>query len=57
METSNPPDAEVKTLFTRMLNELRSRVCELSENFNKEIGNIKMKIKKTLIRTRWKQRV
>ena len=27
-----------------MFNELRGRVDELSENFNKEIGNVKMEI-------------
>ena len=45
METSNLPDAEFKTLVIRMLNELRGRVDELSENFNKEIENIKWKWK------------
>ena len=44
IETSNLPDAEFKTLFIRMLNELRGRVVELSENFNKGIENIKMEI-------------
>ena len=34
METSNLPEAEFKTLVLRMLNEL-------SDNFNKEIENIK----------------
>ena len=34
METSNLPDSEFKTLVIRMINNL-------SENFNKEIGNIK----------------
>ena len=37
METSNLPDDEFKTLVIRMLDEL-------SENFNKEIGNIKKEI-------------
>lgn len=37
METSNLPDEEFKTLLIRMLGELRGRVEELSENFNKEI--------------------
>ena len=32
METSNLPDAEFKTLVTRMLNELRGRINQLSEN-------------------------
>ena len=35
METSNLPKAEFKTLVVRTLNKF-------SENFNKEIGNIKM---------------
>ena len=38
METSNLPDAEFKTLVIKMLNDL-------SENFNKEIRNIKIEIK------------
>ena len=44
METSNLPDADFKILVIRMLNELRGRIQELSENFNKEIGNIKIEI-------------
>ena len=32
-ETSNPSAAEFKTLVIRLLNELRGRVEELSENF------------------------
>ena len=44
METSNLLDAEWKTLVIRMLSELRGRVDELSENFNKEIGNIKTEL-------------
>ena len=36
METSNLLDAEFKTLVIRMLNELRERVDELSENLSKE---------------------
>ena len=35
METSNLPDAEFKTLVIRMFNDL-------SKNFNKRIGNLKM---------------
>ena len=35
METGDLPDAEFKTLFIKMLNDL-------SENFSKELGNIKM---------------
>ena len=41
-ETSNLPDTEIKTLVIRMLNKLRRRVDELSEDFNKEIENIKI---------------
>ena len=37
MEKSNLPDAGFKTLVIRMLNELRGRIDELSENINKEI--------------------
>ena len=33
METSNPLDAEFKTLVERMLNELKGRAGELGENF------------------------
>ena len=36
METSNIPDAEFKTLVTRMHKKLRGRVDELSVTFNKE---------------------
>ena len=42
MEISNTPDAEFKTLIIRLLNKVRGRIDELSEKFNKEIGNIKM---------------
>ena len=44
METFNLLNSEFKTLVLRMLNKLRGRVDELSENFNKEIGNIKTKL-------------
>ena len=44
METSNLPDGELKILIIRMHNELKGRGNELSENFNKEIKNIKMKV-------------
>ena len=37
MDTQNLPDAEFKTLIIRMLDNL-------SGNFNKEIGSIKMEI-------------
>ena len=40
METSNLLDAEFKILVIRMLKELRERLHELNDNFNKEIGNI-----------------
>ena len=40
MESSNLTDAEFKILVLKMLNELH----KFSENFNKEIKNIKMKI-------------
>ena len=33
METSNLPDIEFETLVIRMLNELRGRINQLSENF------------------------
>ena len=37
MEISNIPVAEFKTQVIKMLKELREKVDELSENFNKEI--------------------
>ena len=37
METSNIPNTEFKTVMIRMLKEIRGRVDELRENFNKEI--------------------
>ena len=40
MEMSNLPDAKFKTLVVRMFGELRGRVDELSENFNKAAENI-----------------
>lgn len=40
MERSNLSDAEFKTLVIKVLNELQ----ECRENFNKEIGKIKMEI-------------
>ena len=43
METENLTDAEFKTLVIRMFNKLRGRVDKLSQNFNKEIVNIKRK--------------
>ena len=46
METSHLPDAEFKTLVIRMLDEHRRRVYKISENFNKEIENLNMEVKK-----------
>ena len=46
MEIINLSGAKFKTLVVRMFNELK-RVDELSENFNKEVGN-KTEIKNTL---------
>ena len=43
METSNILDAEFKTLVIRMLNELRGRIDQQSENLDKGIVNIKKK--------------
>ena len=37
IESSNPTDAELKTVVIKMLKKLRGNVDELSENFNKEI--------------------
>ena len=36
METSNLVNVEFKTLVIRMLNKLKGRVDDLSEDFNKE---------------------
>ena len=47
MDTGNLSDAEFKTLVIRMLSELRGRADELSENFNKDIGNTDRKHKTT----------
>lgn len=44
METNNLRDAEFKTFVIRILNELRERVNEFSEIFNKERENIKMEM-------------
>lgn len=40
-ETSNLPDKEVKTMAMKMLNNLRRKIDELSENFDELIANIK----------------
>ena len=42
MESSNLTDAEFKTLIIKMLNKLRGNIDEFSENFNKEVKNIKI---------------
>ena len=44
MEKSNLLDAVFKTMVMRMLNEFRRRVDKLSEDVNKEIGNIKVEL-------------
>ena len=36
MQTSVLPDTEFKTLVIKMFSEIRGRIDELSENFNKE---------------------
>ena len=41
MEVSNLPDKEFKVMVIKALMALERRVDELSENFNKEIENIK----------------
>ena len=41
METSNLPNKVFKKMITKMLNELRRRMDEHSENFNEELENIK----------------
>ena len=46
MEKRNLLDAEFKILIIKMPNECRGRVNELSENFNREIRNIKMELEK-----------
>ena len=44
-KSSDLTDAEFKTLAIKMLSELRRRIDECSENFNKEIKNKKWKWK------------
>ena len=44
MEASNLPDTKYKTMVIRILKELRGRIDELSENFNKKIVSIKQDI-------------
>ena len=46
MEVSNLPDKEFKLMVLKMFTKFEKRVEELSKNFNKEIQNIKKKIKK-----------
>lgn len=41
METSNMPDKEYKIMIIKMFTRQERRVKELTENFNKEIENIK----------------
>lgn len=42
MDISNLPDEEFKVMVINMLNKLRRRMDEHSENFNKEILNHKV---------------
>ena len=44
MELSNLIDSEFKPLVIKMLNELLGSVDKFSENFNKEIKNIKIEM-------------
>ena len=44
MEIRNLPDKEFKVIFIKMLTELGRRMDEHSENFNKDIENIKYQI-------------
>lgn len=44
MKISNPPDKEFKTMVIKMLTELRKRMAECSENFNKEREKLKYQI-------------
>ena len=44
MESSNLTDTEFEMLVIKMLDKHRGRVDELSENFNKEIKNIKIEM-------------
>ena len=41
VEVNNLPDKEFKVMIIKMLNELRRRMDEHSEKFNKELENIK----------------
>ena len=44
IETSNLPDAELKTLVIIMLSELNKTIDDLRENFIKDIENIKKEL-------------
>ena len=44
IESSNLTDAEFKTRIIKMLNELLGSVAKFTENFNKEIKDIKMEM-------------
>lgn len=41
MKISNLPDKEFKAVVIKMLNKLRKRMDENSENFNKEVKDIR----------------
>ena len=45
MEISNLPDKELKVMVIKMLTELGRRMEEHSENFNKELENIRKPIR------------
>ena len=41
METHNLPNKEFKIMVINVLTKIRRTMHELSENFNKEVGNIR----------------
>ena len=41
MDISNLPDKEFKVIIIKMLTKLRIRIEEHTENFNKELENIR----------------
>ena len=43
VEISNLSNKEFKVMIIKILNELRKRMDEQSENFNKKLGNTKKK--------------
>ena len=45
MESTKIPDTDFKTMVIRMLQVLRRRMNDLSENLNKEIVSVKEDIK------------